>query len=124
MQIQEISKINDSLFFKFTDDRKLEYFFYLMDYKQYPEKTKLFMATDEENKIHGLFIIWQNHTIQLRGSVEAVKLFLDYLGKEKVVINSLTGTTNHQEILEQKFPDPPMQFNMYRMALKKGDENL
>jgi ribosomal protein S18 acetylase RimI-like enzyme len=95
-----------------------------MDYKQYPEKTQMFMALDSQKKIHGIFIIWRNHTIQIRGSREASKLFIDYLKEKKVDIHQITGPIHLRSLLNKEYPKPLMTFQMDRMTLRKGQEKI
>lgn len=124
MQIERITSSNENLFFSYVRDKELEYFFYIMDYKQYPEKTQLFIAKDSTNEIEGVFIIWQEHTIQLRGSESAAKSFIQYLDQNNVDIHQITGMMNHQTLLNAYFPAPIMKFRMFRMTLQKGQEKL
>lgn len=124
MEIVKIDQSNEALFYRYVRGRDLEFFFYLMDYKQYPENTQLFMAIDEDQSIQGLFIIWSHSTIQLRGSEQAASEFLRYLDKNGIAIECITGTVEHQKILEPKFSDFTHQFRMYRMTLSKGEEQL
>ncbi|UYP48657.1 hypothetical protein NEF87_004942 [Candidatus Lokiarchaeum ossiferum] len=124
MQIERITSSNENLFFSYVKDKELEFFFYIMDYKQYPEKTQLFIAKNSDNEIEGLFIIWQEHTIQCRGSEAAARTFIKYLKQTKVDIHQITGTLEHQFLLNECFPNPKMKFNLFRMTLRKGQEKL
>ncbi len=124
MQIEKITSANEHLFYSYVKGRELEFFFFIMDYKQYPQKTQLFIATNEKSQVKGVFIIWSEHIIQLRGSPPAAEAFILFLQQEKVEINQITGTTAHKDLLEQYFPTPQMKFNMYRMTLEKGQEIL
>lgn len=125
LSIMPITNENDEIFWNHIHGREDEFFFYLLDYKQYPQNTQLFAAIDKNKAVHGLFIIWRGRTIQLRGTREAAESFLTYLNREKIEIKEITGTIKeHQELLEQKFPTYKMKFNLYRMVLHKGNEIL
>ncbi len=123
MKIVRIDKSNEDLFYNFVKGKELEYFFYLMDYTQYPEKTQMFLGIEEQTKeIAGLFIIWRNHTVQLRGNILAAKSFLKFLDENSIDVHSITGTSNFRELLKEKYPNPSLQFNLYRMTLNKGEQ--
>ena len=122
--IVKITQDNEHLFFDHVNGREFEFFFYVMDYKQYPQNTQLFAAIDANQTIQGMFILWRNQTIQLRGTVPAARAFIEYLEKKKVDIKLITGTTDHAALLNEKFPTYVHKFNMYRMTLHKGKERL
>ncbi len=124
MQIVQITKENHSLFFSHVENRELEFFFFIMDYKQYPENTQLFIALDSEKKIHGIFIIWREHVVQFRGSIEASQLFIDYLKVNKVDIHQVTGAIHLRELLNKEYPNPLKNFQLDRMTLRKGQEKI
>ena len=124
MYIVRVTEENHSLFYSHVKNRELEFFFFIMDYKQYPENTQLFMALDSERKIHAIFMIWKEHTIQLRGSIEASQLFIDYLKENEVDIHHITGSIHLRELLNKEYPNPLKRFQLDRMTLRKGQEKI
>ncbi|MCF2139569.1 MAG: GNAT family N-acetyltransferase [Candidatus Lokiarchaeota archaeon] len=124
LRIIQITKENEDLFYHYVNGREDEFFFYILDFKQYPEKTQLFVAIDQQKIIHGIYIIWRNQTIQIRGSLEGAMIFLKFLDKQSISIKEITGTLNHKALLEEKYTHYENKFHMYRMTLEKGEEEL
>lgn len=124
MQIIEVTPNNEQHFFTYVRGRELEFFFFLMDYKQYKDKCQMFMAINESKIIQGLMIIWREHTIQLRGNIRALKAEIDFLRRHNTEIHQITAPNSFQTLLSQYFPTYEMRFLMNRLVLKKGQENL
>jgi len=110
---------NETLFYEYIKNNFGEYFFFHVDYAQYPESTEIYMALDVEEKIQGMVLIWKDRRIQLRGSVESLEFLLN--GKDYKPI-SITGFENHRELISSFFPDYKKEIALYRMGLKKGDQ--
>ncbi|MFX1391677.1 MAG: GNAT family N-acetyltransferase [Promethearchaeota archaeon] len=110
---------NEVLFYEHVKNNFAEYFFFHVDYAQYPENTKIYMALDNEGKVQGMVLNWKDRRIQLRGTVKS----LEFLLKEKSYTPlSITGFENHKELISKFFPDYQKEIAMYRMSLKKGDQ--
>ncbi|WP_457557331.1 GNAT family N-acetyltransferase [Candidatus Harpocratesius sp.] len=124
LRIIQITKENEDLFNNYVNGREDEFFFFILDFEQYPENTQLFVAIDQQNNIYGLYIIWRNQTIQIRGSLEGAITFLQFLDKQSISIKEITGTLIHKPLLEEKFTHYKNKFHTYRMILEKGDEQL
>ncbi|MHA1674499.1 MAG: GNAT family N-acetyltransferase [Promethearchaeota archaeon] len=124
MDIIKIGRDNEDIFYDHVRGQEFEFFFFVMDYKQYPQNTQLFAAIDASKTIQGMFIIWRKETIQLRGTVAAARVFIEYLVKENVEIKEITGTTDHATLLDDYYPTFAQKFNLYRMTLQKGEERL
>ncbi|MFX0043996.1 MAG: hypothetical protein ACFE8L_13870, partial [Candidatus Hodarchaeota archaeon] len=60
---------NEAFFYDYIKNNFAEYFFFHVDYAQYPESTQICMALDNEDKIQGMVLIWKDRRIQLRGSI-------------------------------------------------------
>ena len=124
INIVQVTKKNEDIFYDFVIPHDLEFFFFIVDYKQYPEKCKIYMALNDSSDILGMMVIWREHTIQLRGPVEIAEEFIQFLSKNEIEIHSVTGTTNHRDLLDKYFPNPKLDFKMHRMALLQGKEKL
>ncbi len=124
MDIIKIGHDNEELFYDHVRGREFEFFFFVMDFKQYPQNTQLFAAIDASKNIQGMFILWRKQTIQLRGTVAAARAFIEYLVKENIDIKEITGTMDHAALLDEYFPTFVYKFNLYRMTLQKGNEQL
>ncbi|MFX0021035.1 MAG: GNAT family N-acetyltransferase [Candidatus Hermodarchaeota archaeon] len=109
---------NEAFFYDYIKNNFAEYFFFHVDYAQYPESTEIYMALDNEEKIHGMVLIWKNRRIQLRGSVTSLEFLLN--GKNYNPI-SVTGFEHHKRLISKFFPDHKKEIALYRMELRKGD---
>ena len=110
---------NEAFFYDYIKNSFAEYFFFHADYTQYPESTEIYMALDNEDKIQGMVLVWKDRRIQLRGSVTSLEFLLS--GKNYNPI-SITGFDNHKKLIAKFFPDYKKEIELYRMALKKGDQ--
>jgi len=111
---------NEDFFYDYIKDNFAEYLFFHADYAQYPESTEIYMALDNEEKIQGMVLIWKNRRIQLRGSIASLEFLLN--GKKDKPI-SITGFDKHKKLISEFFPDYKKEIALYRMGLKKGDQN-
>ncbi|MHA2037069.1 MAG: GNAT family N-acetyltransferase [Promethearchaeota archaeon] len=110
---------NEGFFYGYIKNNFAEYLFFHVDYAQYPENTEIYMALDNENKIQGMVLVWENRRIQLRGSIKSLEFLLN--GKNYNPI-SITGFDNHKNVISKFFPDYKKEIALYRMVLKKGDQ--
>jgi len=114
-----VTSNNEALFYDYIKNNFAEYFFFHVDYAQYPESTEIYMALDNEEKIQGMVLIWKNRRIQLRGTAVSLGFLLN--GKNYNPI-SITGFDNHKKLISKFFPDYKKEIALYRMGLKKGDQ--
>jgi len=110
---------NDAIFYDYIKNNFAEYFFFHVDYAQYPESTEIYMALDNKEKIQGMILIWKNRRIQLRGSIVSLEFLLNERNFNPI---SVTGFNNHKEVIAKFFPDYRKEIALYRMGLKKGDQ--
>jgi len=115
-----VTSNNEAFFYDYIKNNFAEYFFFHVDYAQYPENTEIYMALDNEEKIQGMVLIWKNRRIQLRGIAVSLEFLLN--GKNYNPI-SITGFDNHKKLISKFFPDYKKEIALYRMGLKKGDQN-
>ncbi|TFG22753.1 MAG: GNAT family N-acetyltransferase [Promethearchaeota archaeon] len=113
-----VNQSNENIFYDFIKDNFTEYFFFHVDYAQYPKNTEVYMALDKKDKIQGIMLIWKGQRIQLRGSIKS----LDLLLKDKSYAPlSITGFANHKKIIAKYFPEHTKEIPLYRMAMERGD---
>jgi ribosomal protein S18 acetylase RimI-like enzyme len=110
---------NEALFYEYIKDNYAEYFFFHVDYAQYPENTEVYMALDNEGKIQGMVLNWKDRRLQLRGTFESLEFLLK--GKNYTPI-SVTGFKNHIILISRFFPDYQQEKATYRMSLKRGEQ--
>ncbi len=116
-----VSPENESMFYNHIKNNFADYFFFHVDYAQYPERTEIYIALDNEEKIQGMVLIWKNikRRIQLRGSLTSLEFLLNRLNLNPI---SVTGFDNHKKVIAKFFPDYKIEIALYRMGLKKGDQ--
>jgi len=113
-----VSQSNEALFYDFIKGNFAEYFFFHVDYAQYPENTEIHIALDKKDKIQAMILSWKGERIQLRGSVKG----LDFLLKDKSYAPlSITGFAEHKQIIIKYFPEYTKEIAIYRMGMEKGD---
>ena len=110
---------NEAFFYDYIKNNFAEYFFFHVDYVQYPESTEIYMALDNEEKIQGMVLIWKNRRIQLRGSNVSLEFLLN--GKNYKPV-SVTGFDSHRELIAKFFPAYKKEIALYRMSLKEADQ--
>ncbi|MHA2009479.1 MAG: GNAT family N-acetyltransferase [Promethearchaeota archaeon] len=115
-----VSSDNDTLFYDYIKNNFNKYLFFHVDYAQYPENTEIYMALDNDEKIQGMVLIWENRRIQLRGSIRSLEFLLN--GKNLNPMSGITGFESHKELIAKFFPDYKKEIALYRMGLKKGDQ--
>ena len=97
-----VTQSNEAIFYNFIKGNFAEYFFFHVDYAQYPENTEIHMALDKKDKIKAMILSWKGQRIQLRGSNKA----LDFLLMDKSYTPvSITGFSTHKKIIAKYFPE-------------------
>ncbi|MBY8991111.1 MAG: GNAT family N-acetyltransferase, partial [Candidatus Lokiarchaeota archaeon] len=114
-----VSPDNEAFFYDYIKNNFAEYFFFHVDYAQYPESTEIYIALDNGDKIQGMVLVWKDRRIQLRGSITSLEFLLS--GKKYNPI-SITGFDNHKKLIAKFFPDYKKEIALYRMFLNEGDQ--
>ena len=114
-----VSSKNEAIFYDYIKNNFTEYFFFHVDYAQYPENTQIYMALDNEEKIQGMVLIWKNRRIQLRGSIASIEFLLNRMTCRPI---SVTGFSSHRGLIAKFFQDYKKEIALYRMSLTKGDQ--
>ena len=112
----QVNQNNEAKFFRHIKDNFSKYFFFHVDYAQYPENTEIYMALDQNDDIHGLLLIWKGQRIQLRGSTNSIEMLLR---NKKYNPISITGFDAHKRIIAKYFPDHTKEIAMYRMEMDR-----
>jgi len=119
MKSVEVTPDNELIFYNYIKDNFAEYFFFYVDYAQYPEDTKIYMVLDNRTKIHGMLLNSKDRRIQLRGSLESLELLLKDNNFKPI---SVTGFEEHKGIITKYFPEYTNETAIYLMGLKKGEQ--
>lgn len=119
MKVVPLDESLEDAFWKHVNRDVLDYYFFALDMKLNPDRTKVFLATDGK-AIRGLMLVYADYVVQLRGNREAVKLLLDELDLEKV---ELQAPLDCEDLVAAKFRSR-IREEMVLMSLKTGEENI
>ena len=119
MRIASIRDGFENAFWNHVNQDPLHYYFFILDWKERPEQTKIFLAM-EGKKIQGLMLVYADAIVQLRGNREAVEKLLDSVSLEKV---ELQAPLDCEDIVNRKY-SPQIRYELVLMTLKKGEENI
>ena len=127
MKIERVNKSNKEQYLKYTEGKKTEFFYYILNFHRKKKKKlefQAFMAINEFQETRGIFYIWHDQYLKMHGTKEAITSFLQYLSKLSFQLKLITTQIHHQDILEKFYPNPRKAFDRYRLVLKKGDEKI
>ncbi len=119
MRIVTLDKSSESMFWEFVNRDPLDYFFFIYDLKQNADRTKVFLALDNEN-IAGLMLVYADTVVQLRGSREAVKSLLESLSLASV---EMQVPLDCEDLAVANFK-PRVKETMVMMRLARGEERI
>jgi ribosomal protein S18 acetylase RimI-like enzyme len=106
-------------FLKYVNQDPLDYYFFILDWKLYRDKTKFLLAL-EQNKIKGVMLIYKDYIVQLRGSRDAIEMLLNHLDLKKV---SLTLPEGCEDLVLKNYK-PLISGKLILMYLKRGEEKI
>ncbi len=108
----------ESKFWRHVSQDKLEYYFFILDWKLRREQTRIHLALDHGGGIRGLLLIYRDEIAQVRGSREAVEALLEF-APEKL---ELSAPVDCREAVLERYPAPKLNETIMLMALKRGEE--
>ena len=120
MKIITLDSTTEPIFWRYVEDRIEEYFFFIMDYKQYPKLTKILMAIDDDEKIQGMLLNYKDKIIHLRGSNEVVKNLANKFDMNSMEITVLKS---QKDLIDSKVKENKKEVLINRMVIHSG-ENL
>ncbi len=118
MKIILLDSTTEPIFWRYVEDRIEEYFFFIMDLKNYPEFTKIWMAIDDAGKIHGMLLNFKEKHIQIRGNNEAVKILLNEIDMKSMEITILKS---QKELLDSNITVNKEEILLNRMVIHPGE---
>lgn len=123
MHIITLSRSNETVFYDHIKGNFAQYFFFHVDYAQYPESTKIFMAYHEDT-IQAMLLIWSDKRIQVRGNLSGIDFLLrNARALDTIEPISITGFEEHQKLITERYPHYKHVTLLYRMGLKVGNQN-
>jgi hypothetical protein len=115
MRVTALTKKFEPVFWEHVSQDPLDYYFFILDLRRRQEKTKVFLALENE-AICGLMLVYDETIVQLRGKPESFPRLLDKLCKRKVQI---TAPLNSRVVLLGKYPSPELQETLSLMRLDR-----
>jgi GNAT superfamily N-acetyltransferase len=114
-----VTNENEQMFWNYVNRDQLNYFFFIIDWTQRREKTKIWLAIDGK-EVSGSLLVFDNFIVQLRGSREAVQHLVECVEFDKV---DLQAPVDCEDIVCRKFK-PRVSEHMMLMRLNRGEERL
>ncbi|NWG10766.1 GNAT family N-acetyltransferase [Candidatus Bathyarchaeota archaeon] len=119
MDIVSVAGGYEKMFWNYVNRDPLDYYFFIVDWTQRRERTKIFLAIEGE-EVLGALLIYADYIVQFRGSREAVRNLLEYANLEKV---ELQAPSDCEDIVCQKYK-PHVKQDMVLMCLNRGEEHI
>ena len=119
MKIVSVVDGYEQTFWDYVNRDPLNYYFFIIDWNQRKEQTKIFLAI-EEKEVLGSLLVFVDYNVQLRGSRKAVQKLLEYVDLEKV---ELQAPPDCEDVVCEKYK-PRIKQNMVLMCLNRGEESI
>jgi len=117
VEIVSVADGYEQMFWDYVNRDPVDYYFFIIDWTQRREKTKIFLAV-EGKEILGSMLVFADHIVQFRGSREAVQKLLEHANLEKV---ELQAPPDCEDIVFKKYK-PRIRQDMVLMRLNRGEE--
>lgn len=119
MKIVSVAEGYEKLFWDYVNRDPLNYYFFILDWNQRREDTKILLAI-EENEVLGSLLIFADRILQFRGCREAVHKLVEHANLEKA---ELQAPLDCEDIICQKFK-PRIKQVIMLMRLNRGEEHI
>lgn len=120
MKVVSVADGYEQIFWDYVNRDPLDYYFFILDWKQRREQTKILLAMDEKESVHGALLLYADYVVQFRGSREAVEKLIAYADFEKV---ELQAPPDCEDIILQKYK-PRVKQDLMLMRLNRGEERI
>jgi predicted GNAT family acetyltransferase len=117
MKIVPLGPRFEPSFWKHVNQDILHYYFFAFDWRTHRNNTKIRLAF-EESRIQGMMLVYDERIVQLRGTPEAAKAFVEELDLENVELQALMP---HKEHVLKKYR-PTVSHELVLMRLQRGGE--
>jgi predicted GNAT family acetyltransferase len=119
LEVVSIADGYEQTFFNFVSHDPLDYYFFILDWNQRREQTKILLALNKGN-IEGALLLYADYIAQFRGNRNAVKALLEHANFEKA---ELQAPLDCEDLISTKFT-PDVKQTMVMMRLNRGEENI
>ena len=118
MEIVPVAKESERVFWNHVNRDPINYYFFIMDWTQNREQTKIFLAIEGE-EVLGSLLVFADSVVQFRGSREAVQKLIECVKFDKV---ELQAPPDCEDVICQRFK-PRIKEYMLLMRLNRGEEH-
>ena len=119
MEIVSVADGYEQMFWSYVNRDPIDYYFFILDWTQRREQTKMFLAV-EGKEVLGSLLVFADYIVQFRGSREVVQKLLEHVNLEKV---ELQAPPDCEDIVCQKYK-PRVRQDMVLMRLNRGEEHV
>ena len=119
MEVVSVADGYEQMFWSYVNRDPVDYYFFVLDWTQRREQTKIFLAVEGE-EVLGSLLVYADSIVQFRGSQEAVRKLLECVDFEKV---ELQAPQDCEDIVCRKFK-PRIRQDMVLMRLNRGEESI
>jgi len=119
VEIVSVANGYEQMFWNYVNRDPIDYYFFILDWTQRREQTKIFLAV-EGKEVLGSLLVFADYIVQFRGSREAVQKLLEHANLEKV---ELQAPPDCEDIVCQKYR-PRVRQDMVLMRLNRGEEHV
>lgn len=119
MDIVSVADGYEQMFWDYVNREPVNYYFFIIDWTQRREQTKIFLAI-EDKEVLGSLLVYADYVVQFRGSREAVQKLLEYASLEKV---ELQAPPDCEDMVCQKYK-PRIRQDMVLMRLNREEERI
>jgi len=119
VEVVSVADGYEQMFWNYVNRDPLDYYFFILDWTQRREQTKIFLAVEGE-EVLGSLLVFADYNVQFRGSQEAVQKLLEHANLEKV---ELQAPPDCEDIVCQKYK-PRVKQDMVLMRLNRGEEHV
>jgi uncharacterized protein len=120
LKVVSVTDGYEQTFWNHVNHDPLDHYFFILDWKQRREQTKILLAMDEKESVHGALLLYADYVVQFRGNREAVEKLIEYADLEKV---ELQAPPECEDIILQKYK-PRVKQDLMLMRLNRGEEHI
>jgi len=117
VEIVLVAKESERIFWNYVNRDPINYYFFIMDWTQNREQTKIFLAI-EGSEVLGSLLVFADSIVQFRGSHAAVQKLIECVKFEKV---ELQAPPDCENVILQRFK-PHVKQGLVLMRLNRGEE--
>lgn len=121
LRVAVLNEDLEPVFWAHVNQDPLDFHFFIYDWKFKRNQSKIFMALDEADAVAGVMVVYNGCIVQVRGSREAVRLLLDSLEAEEVMVQV---PVDCEDVVVDRFPVSDLKGEVTLLSLEKGDENI